>query len=136
MDYGLDEDKGRSVLVIQYIRTRLGYAAQPGSAEFVHGLNPTMRRSREMNKSTGSWERARQLLHAFADAGQPSTTGMQLFLGPNGGLMWTDAVHVDRSEPDPGTVSPTPEKLAPVDTEAPEIVRPQEPMASPVYTIS
>jgi hypothetical protein len=89
-----------------------------------------------MNKSTGFRERARQLLHAFADAGQPSTTGMQLFLGPNGGLMWTDAVQVDRSEPDPGTVFPTLERLAPVDAEAPEIVRPQEPMASPVYTIS
>jgi len=48
---------------------------------------------------------ARRLLHAFAEAGQPSAAGPQLFLGPNGGLMWTDGAHVDRSEKYAGTVS-------------------------------
>jgi hypothetical protein len=33
----------------------------------------------------------RRLLRAFAEAGDPSATGLQLFVGPNGGPIWTDA---------------------------------------------
>jgi hypothetical protein len=77
---------------------------------------------------------ARQLLHAFADAGQPSATGVQLFMGPNGGLMWTDGPGVDRSEPYGGAAFPTPAKPAPVDAESPVIVRLPEPTGSSVYT--
>jgi hypothetical protein len=82
----------------------------------------------------GFWLCARQLLHAFADAGRPSATGLQLFMGPNGGLIWTDSAQVDRSEPYVGAAFPTPEKSAPVDAESPVIVRPQESAGSPVYT--
>jgi hypothetical protein len=32
---------------------------------------------------------------AFAEAGQPSSAGPQLLLGPHGGLIWTDAAQVD-----------------------------------------
>jgi hypothetical protein len=32
---------------------------------------------------------------AFPDAGQPTTAGPQLFLGPNGGLIWTDPAQID-----------------------------------------
>ena len=81
----------------------------------------------------GFWSYARHLLHAFADAGQPSATGPQLFMGPNGGLIWTDSAQVDRSEPYAGAAFPTPEKSAPVDAESPVIVRPQESAGSPVY---
>jgi hypothetical protein len=82
----------------------------------------------------GFWGRTWQLMNAFADAGQPSATGLQLFLGPNGGLIRTDAAQVDRSEPYPRTVFTTLQKSAPVDAESPEIVRPQEPAGSRPYT--
>jgi hypothetical protein len=90
-----------------------------------------------MNRSsrkTGAWGRVQQVLHAFANAGQPSANDLQLFLGPNGGLMWTDSVQVDRSEPYAGAAFPTSEKSAPKDAESPVIVRPQELAGSPVYT--
>jgi hypothetical protein len=95
-----------------------------------------------MNRSTGQghavnapglWSYARRLLHAFAEAGQPSAAGPQLFLGPNGGLIWTDVAQVDRSEPYPGTVFPEKSAPAPVDAESPEVVRPHEPAGSPAY---
>jgi hypothetical protein len=76
---------------------------------------------------------ARRLLHAFAEAGQPSAAGPQLFLGPNGGLMWTDVAQVDRSEQYPGTVNPEKSAPARVDAESPEVIRPQEPAGSPAY---
>jgi len=100
------------------------------------------RRSHEVNRSTGQGHAvnapellsyARRLLHAFAEAGQPSAAGPQLFLGPNGGLMWTDGPHVDRSEKYPGTVFPEKSAPAPVDAESPEVVCPQEPAGSPAY---
>jgi hypothetical protein len=79
------------------------------------------------------WSYARRLLHAFAEAGQPPSAGPQLFLGPNGGLMWTDAAQLDRSEPYTDGVLSIPEKSAPpVDVDSPAIVRPQEPAGSPV----
>jgi hypothetical protein len=82
----------------------------------------------------GFWSYAQQLLHAFADAGEPSATGVQLFMGPNGGLMWTDGRRVDRSEPYGGAAFPIPEKSASVDAESPVIVRRPESTGSPVYT--
>ena len=87
-----------------------------------------------MNRSTSKWSLARRLLHAFAEAGQPSAGGLQLFLGPNGGLMWTDAAQVDRTEPSPGMVFLTLEKSAPVDEELPKIVRLPEPAGSRGFT--
>ena len=95
-----------------------------------------------MNRSTGQghavnaprlWSYARRLLHAFAEAGQPSAAGPQLFLGPNGGLMWTDVAQVDRSGPYPATVFPEKSAPASVDAESPEVVRPQHPAGSPAY---
>ena len=78
--------------------------------------------------------RLQQLLHAFADAGQPSATGLQLLVGPNGVLVWTEAPQVDRSEPYAGAVLAVPEKLtAPVDRQSPVAVRPEEPVEPPVY---
>jgi hypothetical protein len=83
------------------------------------------------------WSYARRLLHVFAEAGQSPSAGPQLFLGPNGGLMWTDATQVDRSGPHTDGVFAIPEKPAPpVDVDSPVIVRPQEPAGSPVYTVS
>ena len=46
----------------------------------------------------GFWRRTRQLLRAFADAGQRAT-GLRLFVGPNGVFASTEAAQVDRSEP-------------------------------------
>jgi hypothetical protein len=81
----------------------------------------------------GFWLYARQLLHAFADAGRPSATGLQLFMGPNGGLMWTDSVQVDRSEPYAGDVFSNPQKaVAPVDRRLPVTVPPKERAKTPV----
>jgi len=50
-------------------------------------------------KAPGLWSRARQLLLAFADAGQRSGTGLLLFVGPNGILASPEPAQVDRSEP-------------------------------------
>jgi hypothetical protein len=83
----------------------------------------------------GFWERTRRLLHAFAQAGQTSTTGLQLFVGPNGGPIWTDAAQVDRSEPCAAAGFPTTEtSVAPEVKQSPVIVRPQEPAGSRGYT--
>jgi hypothetical protein len=76
----------------------------------------------------------RRLLHAFAGGGEPSATGLQLFMGPNGGLMWTDSVQVDRSEPYAGDVFSNPQKAAaPVDRRSPVTVPPKERAKTPVY---
>jgi len=96
-------------------------------------MNRSSRRTHAAN-TRGFRSYARQLLHALAEAGRPSSAGLQLFLGPNGGLMWTDSVQVDRSEPYAGAAFPTREKSAPVDAESPMIVRLPESAGSPVYT--
>jgi hypothetical protein len=97
-------------------------------------MNKSSKRARAAD-APWFWERTRQLLHAFADAGQPSATGLQLFMGPNGGLVWTDAAQVDRSEPYAAAGFPTTEtSAAPEDTQSPVIVRPQEPVGSRAYT--
>jgi hypothetical protein len=45
------------------------------------------------------WKHAQQLLHAFAEAGQPSITQeFQPLIGPNGPLGWTRAAEVDRRQ--------------------------------------
>ena len=49
-------------------------------------MNRSSRKAHEAN-APGSWSRERQLLLAFADAGQRSGTGLRLFVGPNGVLM-------------------------------------------------
>ena len=88
--------------------------------------------SKTANAANGSVFRGRmrQLLHAFADAGLPSATGLQLLVGPNGVLVWTEAGQVDRSEPSAGG----PEKSAArVDGKSPATMRPQEPAENPVY---
>jgi hypothetical protein len=78
--------------------------------------------------------RVRHLLHAFADAGQPSATGLQLLVGPNGVLVWTEAAQVDRSQLYAGDVFTSPEKLAArVNGKSPATIRPQEPAENPVY---
>jgi hypothetical protein len=80
------------------------------------------------------WSYARRLLHAFAEAGQPLSAGPQLFLGPNGGLMWTDVAQIDRSEPYGDGVFSIPEKSSlPVGAESPVIVNPQQAAASTGY---
>ena len=92
--------------------------------------------SNKANAASGSVfrRRVRQLLHAFADAGQPSATGLQLLVGPNGVLVWTEAAQFDRSQPYAGDVFSGPEKSAePVNTESTVFVRPEEPAGSPVH---
>ena len=61
-------------------------------------MNRSSSKAHEAN-APGLWSRARQLLRAFADAGQRSVTGLRLFVGPNGVLAWTEPAQVDRSEP-------------------------------------
>ena len=56
-------------------------------------------------------------------------------MGPNGGLLWTDAA-VDRTEPYAGAAFSTAKKSpepVPVDTESTVIVRPEEPAGSSVH---
>ena len=72
------------------------------------------------------WSRARQLLHAIADAGQPSATGLQLLVGPNGVLVSTEAAQIDRSQPYAVDVLSIPEKsAAPVDGQSPVTISPR-----------
>jgi hypothetical protein len=95
-------------------------------------MNKSIRRAHAVN-APWLWSYARRLLHAFAEAGQPSATGLQLFMGPNGGLLWTDGA-VDRTEPYAGAVFSTAKKSPEqVDTESTVIVRPEEPAGSPVH---
>jgi hypothetical protein len=76
----------------------------------------------------------RHLLHAFADAGQPSATGLQLLVGPNGVLVWTEAAQVDRSQLYAGDVFTSPEKSAArVNGKSPAPIRPRSPRRTP-YT--
>jgi hypothetical protein len=85
--------------------------------------------------SPGLWRRARQLLRAFADAGQRSATGLRLFVGPNGVLAWTEPAQVDRSEPYAVTVIAVPERSAArVDRQSTVTTPLEEPMGSPVNT--
>jgi hypothetical protein len=90
-------------------------------------MNKSTRKAHAVN-APGLWSYARRLVHGFAEAGQPSATGLQLFVGPNGGLIWTDGAQVDRSEPYVGAVFSTAKKSPePVETESTVIVRPEEP---------
>jgi hypothetical protein len=92
--------------------------------------------SKRPNAANGSVfrRRIRQLLHAFADAGLPSATGLQLLVGPNGVLVWTEAAQVDRSQPCAGDVFTSREKSAArVDGKSLATMRPQEPAENPVY---
>jgi hypothetical protein len=83
----------------------------------------------------GLWRRARQLLRAFADAGQQSATGLRLFVGPNGVYASTEAAQVDRSEPYAVTVLAFPRTSAvPVDRQSTVTPPLEEPMGSPVDT--
>ena len=84
--------------------------------------------------TSGSRSQARQLLHAIADAGQPSATGLQLLVGPNGVLVSTEAAQIDRSQPYAVDVLSIPEKsAAPVDGQSPVTLRPEEPVETPAY---
>jgi len=88
-------------------------------------MNKSTRRAHAVN-APGLWSYARRPVHGVTGAGQPSTTGLQLFVGPNGVLVWTDGAQVDRSEPYAGAVFSTAKKSPePVDTESTLIVRPE-----------
>jgi hypothetical protein len=50
-----------------------------------------------MRKHT--WAYARQLLHAFAEAGVPAAQEFQPLIGPNGPVAWTKVAEVDRRQP-------------------------------------
>jgi len=77
----------------------------------------------------------RQLLRAFADAGQRSATGLRLFVGPNGILAWTEPAQVDRSEPYAVIVIAVPERLAtPVERQSTVTTPLEEPTGSLVNT--
>jgi hypothetical protein len=96
-------------------------------------MNRSSRKAHPVN-THGLLSHARRLLHAFAGAGEPSAAGLQLFVGPNGGLMWIDSVQVDRSEPYAGDVFSNPQKAAaPVDRRSPVTVPPKERAKTPVY---
>jgi hypothetical protein len=97
-------------------------------------MNRSSRKAHEAN-APGSWSRERQLLLAFADAGQRSGTGLRLFVGPNGVLAWTEPAQVDRSEPYVISVLAVPERsAAPVDrqsTVTTPLVEPREAQSTP-----
>ena len=96
-------------------------------------MNSSGRKAHPVN-THGLLSYARRLLHAFAGAGEPSATGLQLSMGPNGGLMWTDSVQVDRSEPYAGDVFSNPQKaVAPVDRRLPVTVPPKERAKTPAH---
>ena len=110
----------------------------------VHVMDSTRKSSREMNRSSskadeasapGLWRRTRQLLRAFADAGQQSATGLRLFVGPNGVFASTEAAQVDRSEPYAISVLAFSEtSAAPVDRQSTVTPPLEEPTGSPVDT--
>jgi hypothetical protein len=96
-----------------------------------------MRSSSKANEANapGFWRRTRHLLRAFADAGQPSATGLRVFVGPNGVLAWPDAAQVDRSEPSAVTALGVPESSAvPIDPQSTDITALVEPTGSSVDT--
>jgi hypothetical protein len=97
-------------------------------------MNRSSSKAQEAN-APGLWKRARQLLGAFADAGQRSVTGLRLFVGPNGVLAWTEPAQVDRSEPYAVTVLAIPEtSTVPVDRQSRVTTALVEPMGSSVST--
>ena len=72
-----------------------------------------MNRSRRKAHSANAFESwAWQLLHAFANAGQPSAAGPRLHVGPNGVLVRYEAPQVDRPEPYVAAVLTIPKKPA------------------------
>jgi hypothetical protein len=97
-------------------------------------MNKSSSKAHEAN-APGLWEPARQLLRAFADAGQRSVTDLRLFVGPNGVLAWTEPAQVDRSEPYAVTVLAIPEtSTVPVDRQSTVSTPLVEPTASSVDT--
>jgi hypothetical protein len=97
-------------------------------------MNRSSSKAHEAN-APGLWSRARQLLRAFADAGQRSGTGLLLFVGPNGILASPEPAQVDRSEPYAVTVIAVPEmSAAPVDRQSTVTTPLEEPTGSPVNT--
>jgi hypothetical protein len=97
-------------------------------------MNRSSSKAHEAN-APGSWSRARQLLRAFAQAGQRSVTGLRLFVGPNGVLAWTEPDQVDRSEPYAIAVLAIPETSAvPVDRQSTVTTALVEPTGSSVST--
>jgi hypothetical protein len=97
-------------------------------------MNRSSSKAHEAN-APGLWSRARQLLRAFADAGQRSGTGLRLSVGPNGVLVSTEAAQVDRSQPYAVDVLSVPERsAAPVDRQSTVTTPLEEPTGSPVNT--
>jgi hypothetical protein len=97
-------------------------------------MNRSSSEAHEAN-AAGLWSHARQLLRAFADAGQRSVTGIRLFVGPNGVLAWTEASQVDGSEPYVISVLAVPERsAAPVDRQSTVTTPLVEPTGSTVDT--
>ena len=97
-------------------------------------MNRSSSKALEAN-APGLWKRARQLLRAFAHAGQQSVTGLRLLVGPNGILAWTEPAQVDGSEPYAVTVLAVPERsAAPVDRQSTVTTPFVEPTGSSVDT--
>ena len=97
-------------------------------------MNRSSSKPQEAN-APGLWKRARQLLRAFADAGQRSVIGLRLFVGPNGVLAWIEPDQVDRSEPYVISVLAVPERsTAPVDRQSTVTTPVVEPTGSSVDT--
>jgi hypothetical protein len=95
-------------------------------------MNRTSTKAQAANQS-GPLMHVRQLLHAFADAGQPLATGLQLLVVPNGGLIWTEDAPIDRSEPHTEVVVIS-APAARIQVRPPAAVQPQESAGSPVFT--
>ena len=97
-------------------------------------MNRSSSKAQQAN-APGLSGRARQLLRAFADAGQRSVTGLRLFVGPNGVLAWTEPDQVDRPEPYVISVLAVPERsTAPVDRQSTVTTPVMEPTGSSVDT--
>ena len=73
---------------------------------------------------------ARNLLHAFAEAGSvPSAHELQPLMGPNGALMWTEVTPISREQPHSDDRLPTTDSSAVPTTSRPEVdIRRSEPV--------
>jgi hypothetical protein len=97
-------------------------------------MNRSSSNAHEAN-ADGLSSRARQLLRAFADAGQRSVTGLRLFVGPNGVMAWPEPAQGDRSEPYTVTVLAVPETSSvPADRQSTVTTPLAEPTGSSVDT--
>jgi hypothetical protein len=114
------------VFPLGYLRTWLGYARPPVSAQLILISRIPDPSKVIMRHNLRTY--ARQLLHAIAEAGSlPPAQELQPLLGPNGALVWTEVAPIRRGHPNSDDWLPTSESFAVPTTSQPrkEIRRPE-----------